>query len=264
MLRVLPAAAVTLAFAGFAAADTAYVKPSTFAPMQGQTITAELAFNDDCCEPKYAVRADTFAVVTPDGVQLAPDRVDVFATQTVLEHKITETGTTRFSTGERLGRKGEYVQVDGQYYLINSPDAEPIEIPEGTPILTSQTATSSDAYVTVGDADWQSAELVLGRLTIRPETHPNTVEIGQPFFGQILFDGAPVPAVDVVLTNEAQRLYAEPEATTPTDTDGRFELNFGTPGVHLIMVRMQAPAPAGAETDIRSYTTSLTLNVPAP
>lgn len=262
MLRVLPVAAVALAFARAAVADTAYVKPSTFAPEMDQTITAELAFNDVCCEPKYAVRADSFTVVSPDGAQTRPDRIETFATHTVLEHKISLAGTTRLSTGERLGRKGEYVQIDGQYHLINSPDATLTEIPDGTPILTSQTATLSDAYVTIGEPDWLSIETRLGRLSILTDTHPNRAEIGKRFTGEVRFDGVLVPNLQIELTNEMQRLHGKPPQHTKTDADGRFELSFDRPGTHLIMVRMQAPAPAGAETYIRSYTTSLTLSVP--
>jgi hypothetical protein len=38
-------------------------------------------------------------------------------------------------------------------------------------------------------------------------------------------------------------------------------VSFENPGLHVIMIRLQAPAPAGADTDIRSYTTALTLTV---
>ena len=70
---------VALASAGAAAADTAYIEPSTFSPSIDQTITIETSFNDYCCVPKYPVRSDAFAIIQPDGQSLAPDRIEHFA-----------------------------------------------------------------------------------------------------------------------------------------------------------------------------------------
>jgi len=257
---VFPVVAAALVV-GAAAADTAYVKPSTFSPRSGQMITVEVAFNDYCCEPRYAVRTDTFAVIGPDGIAAPPDRVEAFSNTTILEHTIDALGTSRITTGERLGRKGEYVLIDGTYHLVNSPDAEPIIIPDGTPILSSQTATVTDAYLTVGAQDWGAIRAKVGRLAIEPALHPNTARVGAPFIGRVTLDGAPVAGEEILLTNEVQRLHGQGGEVTQTDADGIFAVTFADPGTHLIMVRLQAPAPAGAETDIRSYTTALTLNV---
>lgn len=248
---------------GSAVADTAYVKPSTFSPETDQIVTVEVSFNDVCCEPSYAVRTDTFAMIGPDGEAASPNRVEVFSNTTILEHTFTAEGTTRITTGERLGRKGEYVELDGKYHLINSPDAEPIEIPDGTPILSSQTATVTDAYVTVGSADWGAIRTQVGRLAIKPLLHPDSARVGEQFTGRVTLDGAPVAEQSLLHTNEAQRLQNADGVTLQTDSAGRFDITFSDPGIHLIMVRLQAPAPEGAETDIRSYTTALTLNVSA-
>ena len=122
---------MVLAIAGAAMADTAYIEPSTFAPRLEQTITIETSFNDYCCVPKYPVRSEAFTVIQPDGQPVEPDRIELFANGTVLEQKVVSSGTTRITTGERLGRKGgEYVLLDGQYFMINSDEAEPIEVPD--------------------------------------------------------------------------------------------------------------------------------------
>lgn len=247
-----------------ALADTAYVKPSSFSPELDQAITVEAAFSDFCCEPRYAVRTDTYAVIGPDGAIRPPDRIETFATTTLLEHTLTQSGTTRISTGERLGRKGEYVFLDGAYFLVNSRDAEPIEIPPDTKVLSSQTATVTDAYISIGAPNWTASRQAIGRLAIHPALHPNAVDTSIPFTGRVTFDGAPVGNLAVVVTSEAQRLNGEKETYVETDTDGVFSINFDQPGVTLVMVRLQAPAPEGAETDIRSYTTALTLNVARP
>ena len=144
---------------------------------------------------------------------------------------------------------------------MNSDDAAPIDIPEGTPILTSQTATVSDAYVTAGLPDWGAIRTRVGRLAMEPALHPNAVSVGVPFIGRVSFDGQPVSGGSVILTSEARRLHREGGIVVPIDGSGVFTVNWDHPGVHVLMVRLQAPAPDGAGTDIRSYTTSLTLNV---
>jgi hypothetical protein len=254
---------LSLAIAGTALADTAYLKPSNFSPEINQTVTIEAAFSDFCCEPEHPVRTPSFAVITPDGQQSVPERTETFATMTVLEQTIRKEGTTRITTGERLGRKGEYVLLDGRYHLVNSPDAEPVAIPAGTPILSSQTATLSDTYLTAGSATWKAVRVPVGRLRIEPFVHPNKIKTGSVFSGRVTLDGAPVTDQKVVMTDETQRLRGVPGQESRTNQAGEFSIVFSDPGTALIMTRLQAPAPDGAETDIRSYTTSLTINVSA-
>jgi hypothetical protein len=254
---------VALALASAAAADTAYIEPSTFSPSLDQTITIETSFNDYCCVPKYPVQSDAFAIIQPDGESVAPDRIERFANATILEQKITDPGTTRITTGERLGRKGgEYVLLGGRYFLVNSDDAEPIHVPAGTPVLTSQTATVSDAYVTIGAPTWESVQRPIGRLVIAPTQHPSTLRQGGTFSVSLLFDGAPLAGQTLVLTRSGQKDRPGDEGVSyRSDSEGQVEIPLENLGTHLLMTRMQAPSPAGAETDIRSYTTSLTFTV---
>ena len=261
MLRWISLSVAASAFAGAAIADGAYVKPSDFTPQLDQKITVEVSLSDFCCEPRYAVRTDTYQIIGPDGASSSPDRAETLATTTLLEQTINTNGTTRISTGERLGRKGEYVLLDDTYYLVNSRDAELTDIPPDTPLLTSQTATVSDAYVTVGTRDWGAIHSKIGRLALTPAIHPSSAQAGSPFISRVTFDGAPLAEQAVVITNEFQRLYQQDQAQTQTDADGLVSVTFEHPGTHVIMVRHRAPAPTGAETDIRSYTTAVTLKV---
>ena len=244
-------------------ADTAYLEPSNFSPRPGQTITLEAAFNDYCCEPKYAVRSNNYAIVLPDGESEKPARVAVFKTCTILEHVITETGTTRVTTGERLGRKGgQYVFIEGQYYLVNGDDPPASDIPPDAPILSSQTATVSDTYVTVGAPSWASVKHSVGRFRIVPDTHPSTLRVGETFAFKLLFDDAPVSGQSVILTRSGQRNRpGDGGKKYLSDSAGLVEIPLASRGTHLVMTRLQAPAPPGSETDLRSYTTSLTFDV---
>ena len=263
MMRGLLMWAALSGFGSVAMADTAYIEPSTFTPRIDQTITVETSFNDYCCVLKYPVRSDSFAVIHPDGRSVELDRLERFANSTIIEQMITEHGTTRITTGERLGRKGgEYVLLDGKYYMINSEDADPIEVPEGTPVLSSQTATVSDTYVTLGEPSWESVRKPIGRLQIQPQQHPSALETGDTFDIIITFDGTPLASQDLVLTRSGQKDRSGDEGFVfQSDEVGRVAIPLFQSGTHLIMTRMQAPAPEGAETDIRSYTTSLTFSV---
>ena len=256
-------AIAALAFAGAAIADTAYIEPSTYTPRLDQTITVETSFNDYCCVPKHPVRSDFFAVIQPDGTSVSPDRVEIFANSTLIEQTITADGTTRITTGERLGRKGgEYVLLDGQYFMVNSDEAEPIDVPDGKPILSSQTATLSDTYVTIGDPTWKSVRKSIGRLQITPQQHPSTLETGSMFDIILSFDGAPLAGQDLVLTRSGQKdRDGDDGFVFKSDANGQVSIPLFKSGTHLLMTRKQAPAPEGSETDIRSYTTSLTFNV---
>ncbi|MEQ3746147.1 MAG: DUF4198 domain-containing protein [Henriciella sp.] len=263
MMRGLTLVVSVSCFSAVAVADTAYIEPSTFTPNSGQTITVETSFNDYCCVPKYAVRSNHFAVIHPDGRSVSPDRIEMFANSSVIEQTLTEEGTTRITTGERLGRKGgEYVLLDEQYFLVNSDDADPIFVPEGTPILSSQTATVSDAYVTIGEPTWLSIQKPIGRLRLIPEQHPSTLSTGDMFDIIITFDGLPLVDQDLVLTRSGQKDRDGDEGFVfQSDQDGRVSIPLFQSGTHVIMNRLQAPAPEGVETDIRSYTTSMTFSV---
>ncbi|MEQ8299975.1 MAG: DUF4198 domain-containing protein [Hyphomonas sp.] len=253
---------VSLSLPAAALADTAYMEPSTYAPGPGQTLTVEASFSDHCCAPKHTVRSEGYAVILPDGSSMLPDRIEQFATHTVMEHKLTEPGTTRFTTGERLGRMGEHVLLEGTYHLINSADAAPIDLPLGVAILSSQTATVSDTYVTVGQPTWDSVLTAVGRLAIIPGTHPSVIHVGDRLSLSVTFDGEPVIAQTVLLTGSGQRdRPGDTGLTYQTDANGEVAIDLPNTGTHLVMIRLQAPSPDGAQTDLRSYTTSLTFQV---
>lgn len=260
---ITSAVAAALGIVLNAAADTAYIEPSTYSPTLDQTITIEASFNDDCCVPKYPVRSQAFAIILPDGAAVKPDRIESFANSSVIEQKITQLGTTRITTGERLGRiGGEYVLLDGQYHLVNSEDASPIHVPEGTAIFTSQTATVSDTYVTVGTPSWESVRAPIGRLVISPRQHPSRLRVGETFSVSLSFDGEALEGQELLLTRSGQKDRPDDDGVLlVSNAAGDVDIPLDHYGTHLIMTRMQAPAPEGAETDIRSYTTSLTFHV---
>lgn len=177
---------------------------------------------------------------------------------TVLESDLTETGTYRFTTGERLGRMTTQARIDGQWRPLD-PEATP---PRGAQTRQSQTATVADVYVTKGPPTTQVIDVEVGRLAIRPVTHPNAIYLDQGFSLRVTFDGAPVANQELELTRDGGG-YDEPAfvQTPHTNAAGALTISFTQPGVYLLMTRMSGDAPAGSATAVRSDTTSLTFEV---
>ena len=67
---------------------------------------------------------------------------------------------------------------------------------------------------------------------------------------------------ELVLTRSGQKdRHGDEGFVFESDVNGRVSIPLYQSGTHLVMARTQATAPQGAETDIRSYTTSMTLSV---
>ena len=99
-------------------------------------------------------------------------------------------------------------------------------------------------------------------LELKPVTHPNDVYLDTGFAFRVLLNGKPVANQQVEIWREGGA-YEEPAYRTllTAAADGAVKATFDKPGVYLIWTRISGDAPAGAATPIRSYTTSLTLEV---
>jgi hypothetical protein len=260
-LGFLPAGAL-LAFAllsaGRAAADTSYLKPNFFTTANADFVTVQSSFTEDFPNPSVAVQSDQWQVLRPDGKKDTFDRVETFKQVTILESDIAEPGTYRLSTGERLGRQGPQVLVDGVW----TPYAPGREIPAGARTRMSQTATVADVYITRGAPTTKAVDARIGALELKPVTHPNDVYLDTGFKFRVLLNGKPVANQEVELWREGGG-YETPKFNRKykSAADGGIEIKFDDPGVYLIWTRMSAEAPAGAATPIRSYTTSLAFEV---
>jgi uncharacterized GH25 family protein len=253
------ALAASLAYASAAFAHTSYMSPSVFSTTNAEIVTVETSFAEDFMfRPEIAVESQDFHVVRPDGQRDTFDRVETFRQLTVLESDLSEAGTYRFTTGERLGRVSTQVRVNGEWH----PLAPGETTPRGARTQTSQTATVADVYVTKGAPTRASVDARIGRLAIHPITHPSEIYLEDGFNVEVLFDGAPLANQDIEVDRQGGD-YEEPRfsQTIRTDSQGRAQLRFDRPGVYLVMTRHRANAPTGSETQIRSYTTSLAFEV---
>jgi hypothetical protein len=136
-------------------------------------------------------------------------------------------------------------------------------VPENaTEVITSQTETVADVYVTKGAPTWDAVETSIGRLAFGLEAHPNEIYLDEGLAFTVRFDGAPLAGQTVHVYRQGGD-YEEPKfhPEVTTDAEGHVSLSFDAPGIYLIMTRHAADAPEGADTDERSYTTSLTFEV---
>ena len=241
-----------------ASADTSYLKPNFFTTANADIVTVQSSFTEDFANPSVAVKSEAWTVLGPDGKPAKFDTVQPFTQVTILEAATKAQGTYRLSTGERLGRSGAQLLVDGVW----QPFAPGREIPAGAQTRQSQTATVADVYVTRGAPTTAPVEAMIGALALKPVTHPNDVYLGTGFEFRVLLNGKPVANQQVEVWREGGA-YEEPayRKLLTSGADGTIKATFDKPGVYLIWTRLSADAPAGATTPVRSYTTSLTLEV---
>lgn len=254
-------AAILLGPALPAAAHAGFLMPVLDDTGTSGEIILMATFSDSFPVEAIGLKSDHWTIVSPDGTRQDYDRIAETDTRSLLQATLTRDGTYRFSTGERLGRKGEAARVDGKLVRLGRDGMAKESLPEGTEILTAQTATVSDLYVAKGDPG-APPEVSIGRLEIRPATNPAGVLAGETMVATILFDGAPLAGVPVTYmtpTNSGEE--GADDETLMTGPDGRVALSLESAGPHLLMIRHLADAPDGAETDVRSYTTVLTVVV---
>ena len=255
MKRYVLAAALAIASAAPAAAYTSYLQPNAFWP-DGAAVTIEGAFASQFFTPQIALPAQ-FTILHPDGARAAFESVAVATQATTMQANLPRGGTYRISTGEQNGPVSALVgdaAVAGGWRALASGETAP----EGEPTTTLQSVTLADVYITRGGPTRQVVDRPIGRLAIRPVTHPNQILAASGFEVELLFDDAPMANTAIVLyaagdpDNKLDRFVA-------TDANGRATFVFDAPGQYVIAARHRATAPAGSEAAVRSYTTTLTF-----
>ncbi|TIX51693.1 DUF4198 domain-containing protein [Alteraurantiacibacter aquimixticola] len=253
------AAAVLAAMpASTAYAHTAYMLPNVFVANLEQQITVQSSFAEDFFRPEVAVDSDDWHVVLPDGSRGEFENVAQHRQIVILESPIEAEGTYRFTSGVRHGRKSTQALVNGEWETVRGD-----EIPaEATETRTSQTETVSDVYVSKKAPTRAPVDVRIGRLLVQPLTHPSDVYLDSEFELAVLFDGQPMAGHAVSIDRSGSEYDEEKfHEEITTGEDGRLSLSFDQPGIYVLMTRHRADAPDGAESDIRSYTTSLTFEV---
>lgn len=250
MRKLLLASAFLVALAGSASAYTAYMMPDEFLPSD-RSVSLQATYATTFFTPGAPI-GGTLVVVEPDGADGFFNQVEITQQVTQLRSSLLKEGTYRFSTGEQLGQVANMVGVDGSWRQLQAGEVPPAD----APTTTLQTVTLAEVYVTLGEPNRTAVDRSIGRLAIRPVTHPNQVVASQGFQVNATFDGAP-------FANAALVLYraGEPETDldryVTTDASGNATLPLEGPGQYLLVARHRANAPAGSQAQIQSFTTSL-------
>jgi hypothetical protein len=248
------AAALLAAAVTPASAYTSYLKPERFWVTEA-SVEVEGSYATQFFTPSIAL-GDTLTVLNPAGQPVSADRIAVTPGGTTeLQADLARGGTYRVSTGEVMGQVATLVGgADGQWRVLGAGEAPP----EGTQTTTLQTVSVADTYITRGTASREVLGQPIGRLAIRPITHPNQVLASQGLEIELLFDGQPMP-------NSAVVIYAAGDPETKldryvvTDANGHATFTFDAPGQYIIAARHRADMPAGSPAAVGSYTTTLTF-----
>jgi uncharacterized GH25 family protein len=252
------ASTLATAIAPSAGAHTSYMRPAIFSANTENYITVESAFAEKFFHPEVAVDAADFHVITPDGTRAEFDAISKHRQLVILEAPIKGEGTYRFTTGVRRGRIGKIALVGNEWKPVREDG-----VPAGaTQTKTTQTETVADVYVTKKAPTRAPVDVQIGRLIIQPLNHPADVATDAPLQIKLFFDGQAMAGQTLVLDRagteyDEQKFHKE----VRTGSDGSLTLSLDQPGVYVAMARHRANAPAGSDTEERSYTTSLTFEV---
>jgi hypothetical protein len=242
--------AVFAALATPALAYTSYLKPSEHLP-EGTRVTVQGAFATTFFSPEIALSAE-FVVIEPSGTNGVFNQVEITPQTANLSTVLHSAGTYRITSGERLGRVSSIVGVDGGW----RPLADGEVPPEGAPVTTIQTVSVADTYVTRGEPSRTAVDRTVGRLSLRPITHPNQVLVSQGMQVQATFAGAPFANAALVLYREGD-VESDQDSYFATDAQGNATITFDQPGHYILAARHRANAAPGAEAAVQSYTTTL-------
>lgn len=256
--------ALLAAVAASAAAHTPYLAPNTFAPREGEVVTLDAAFAETFFVPEVAFDKSRFELTAPDGTKHAPESVHYLKSRAVVEHAMPkQAGTWRFSTGARIGAVFRNWEIDGRKESTRDPKAA---VPEHARMLPSfQAITLAETYVTVGAPDRGALKPRGSGIEILPVTHPADLYAGESLVFEVLYDGKPVAAQDVEVSEAVWTSDRKPEvARLVTGDDGRATLPLRRAGSWLALVRHRSKAPAGAAADEYSHSATLTFQVRDP
>lgn len=278
---LLTTAAVLFAMAP-AQAHTPYIVPTTFAPERDYVGVSGGMAEEAFFIPDFAIRgAGDWIVVGPDGVARAVAPTTLKSV-TVLDAPLPAEGTYRIGTGERPGRAGRQVKVDGVWRAVRPAPAPgaaapqrrmdedapagavgPIDadkVPAGAETVDVQGYLVAETYVTRG-APTPVKPAGKG-FEIEPITHPNEIFLSDGFSFRALIDGKPV-AGQTIHVYRGGEAYDSKRTTieTKTGADGKATIRFEKAGVYLLETRYPGRAAPGAAPAAKTWTYTLTFEV---
>lgn len=284
------ALAVVLAATQASAGHMPYLEPKTFGPRR-DVVTVEAAMAEEATlfVPDFAIRGSgDYAVTDPSGATKKIEGVTTLKELAIFEAPTPTEGTYRITSGERAGRSGKLVKIDGVWRNVRpvggplrppeagggakppegaAPPANgPIDedkIPVGAEVMATQSYLKADVYVSRGAPTAAALKPTGQGLEIAPVTHPDEAFAGEVFRFRLLIDGQPL--ANAPFTVSKAREGYEPQRFTAggaAGADGGAQITLAKPGIYVIQVQNpvrvegQPPIPAA-----KSLTTTLTFEV---
>lgn len=249
---------ILLLCSGSAWAHVPYLAPAAAEPIR-QRVSLEAAFADRFFVPEAKFDQSEFFVLTPRGVRQTPDELVMVTSRTIVDHKLTEAGTYRFSSGERYGAVFHQYQHQGKQHSSRDPH---FVLPTGATLTAHfQSVTRAETYLTTGKPNRQALQPSGQGLEIAFISHPNELFAGQPLQLQLLLHGQPLAnaSAELMWTTEADE--AATASVGKSDPAGKVTLPVARAGRYVVQVRHRAPAPATAKAPVYSYISTVVLDV---
>lgn len=257
-MRTLLPALLLAVTATPAAAHTPYLAPASFEARAGDTLSLDAAFAEAFFVPEAAFDNSSCVVTLPSGQSRPVASVQRLKTRTVMEETLDAgKGTYRFSTGPRLGALFRVWEQNGKRESSRDPS---VTIPSGAKVISNfQSLTRADSYVSVGAPSRAAlADDDMG-LVFVPVTHPNDLYVGEDFEFIVQYDGKPLPAQKIEVTEAVWSSDRKASVQTlESDADGRVRMALTHAGTFLALARHRSAAPAGAP--VPEYSNSYTLS----
>ena len=263
-MKIRSIALLLAAVAVPAAAHTPFLAPSSFEAREGGTVSLDAGFAETFFIPEAVFDNSEFTVTDPSGKTHAPDTVQRLRTRAVVEHVLAAgKGTYRFSTGPRLGALFRTWEIGGKRESTRDPA---VKIPAGAKVISDfQSLTLAETYVTVGEPGGAALQARGKGIELVPVSHPNDLFVGDAFVFVVQYDGKPLAAQPVEVTEAVWTADRKPAVETlQTDAAGRVRLPLAKAGTFLALSRYPSAAPAGAMAPEYSNSYTLTFHVLTP
>ena len=253
-------AGVMLAGSVTAQAHVPYLQPASFEPVRGGWVSLDAAFADRFFIPEVAFNNSEFSVLTPAGTVLKPTLLQYSHTRAVAEHKLTDDGTYRFSTGLRYGAVFHTYELDGE--RKSSRDSNFV-LPQGAKSIAHfQAVTRAETYISKGAPDHTALKPGGEALELAFLSHPNDLYTDSTLRARVLFNGKPLPqqAVNAYFIEAGAN---DEKITHPLISDATGIISFQPQkaGTYFLLSRFRTDAPKDAPVPTYSYTYSVVLEV---
>lgn len=293
----LKAFILTSALPVLASAHTAspYILPDVFDTSSANSVSFQSAITlEKFFVPSFNFKT-SYVVSTPSGQQQTLDAAAALKKFNVAEFDLNEDGTYRIRTQNATGNPNKYALVEGRWLRVranrmpmqnqankpaeaNKAEQRPApannnqpprfvsedQLPKNAQVLEVTNHLIAESFVTKGKPSAIPAVTNKG-FEVKLLTHPGELYAGESLKAQVLFNGKPVPnlELDVFKGADSYDLNAQREQPhVKTNSKGEAEVKFEKTGIYLITTTYPEATPDATKkpaSDI--YTYGLTVEV---